>query len=371
MLIHKWFDWISSSGPLAPAYRCVSMLALATSFAAGFSHQAAADEVQVLGGGTVLSVGVGASYIDLPETKYSLLTGTSGIDLLGVQTNHDGELWGVRTDVALTARTGQVFGLPALGSLKGFYAYFDDDQRSFCDGNPMGGPRCSWTNIIDDPNINNRLPLASVSDAIYSTSREVIHWGIAGEVILGSGSANSAAAGGIVPKFGLDYRRIDQDTTIRGEATVSNLVMRLNEELDTGYLGLYGGFMGSQVLAPGLTIRLDAQAGVYWARTDYDGRYSNNFSSPTQLSVGALSLTEDRAAAVVAVDADLTQRFDGFTVTLFNKAEWYSYAPEMRYLNNDEATIVVTRPGPIRATRIGDDEAWSYTGGLRVSVPLN
>lgn len=322
--------------------------------------------------GVVITADVGASYLNLPGIKYGLITDTSIQELFAIQSNHDGNLWGVRVGAGLHTTLGEIAGIRTTAAVKGFYSWHDDNQIALCDS-IVGVQRCAWGNIVDDPDIGDRFGISSGDDVLYTTNRKVYHWGVALESRFGTSLLNvQDQVAGIVPKLGLDYRRIDQNTLIVGSVVIDPTVnVQYKEDLDTGYLGPYAGLAGQYELSPGLTVKIDAQAGVYWARAEYDGNYVTSFTSPGFNSVGSLSLTKDRAALVAAVSLNLTQKFDGFAFTLFSKGEWYSWAPELAYDNDDEATIVASRPGFVNSTYIDNGQAWSYVGGARLNVPLN
>jgi hypothetical protein len=296
--------------------------------------------------------------------KYDFNTTASPI--VATNEQQDGNFNGVRTDVMLSAPV-QAFGWSeAIVRVKGFYAPHDDStvvncvsasESAACDGTPLFDP-----SSVD----NNSLGLGTGETVTYRTDRNVQHWGAS----LEAASAN-AMAGDLQHGFGIGYRAIGQDMDLSSLFSTSGLSQDYDEALDTHYLGLYWGMNSERALSDGLRLTLGGEAGLYWARTDYDGTQTQtDLTGPLSQS---LSLDEDKAAFIGALNLGIEKPFRRFTLSGFMRGEYYSYAPEMAYNQTDAAAGFpggFSIAGPNSGTSIGDRDAWSFTVGGAVRVPL-
>lgn len=69
---------------------------------------------------------------------------------------------------------------------------------------------------------------------------------------------------------------------------------------------------------------------------------------------------------------DLTKKINWGSIGVFGHAEYYSYAPRVSYNDTDLAgggafDII----GPQNGTALVDDDAFSFTVGGRLSIPLS
>ncbi len=295
--------------------------------------------------------------------------------------DHDGHFGGPRIDFAI----GDISGRRTDGAyatwlnLKGFYGHYDVTQRSTC--NFTLAFDCVFINI-QDPNlaaINNTGPFGRLSTR---TRRQVHHFGGAIEAPLGrqviAGSLKDPEPTTLPSlfKFGLSIKGILQDNDLFAiDVSVPDPV-DYREELDTYYYGAYLGLEKHYGLGRGLTLSVNAEAGLYFAETDYHGRYLAFFpvggGANFVTDQGVADLRHEQASFIGTLRLDLNKTFDWGNVGVFGEAEYYSYAPSVRYNDNDLAggppfDLVGAQVG----TQLRADSAFSFAVGGRVTVPFN
>ena len=332
-------------------------------------------------GGLAISAGVGWHYIDLPETKFTLLLERPEDDGTDVTikkfTDHDGDFNGYRFDGAVDGlMTLNSLGMPVTLGVKGFYAEVDSSKSLVCDGIQDNGVDCGTSFLFDpSPVFNNKGDAAGLDSR---TRRKVYHWGVAAE---GKTEATEMYGAQVQLKGGAAYRTFDQSLHLSnvevgfvpgagGENSI------YNEDLDTDYWGAYVGLIKTFPLFQGVNLVMDGEAGVYYAQTDYSGRLSYNYSinttppNPRQFDQ-ALSLSDDDVAFIGALNAQIDTDIGFGTASLFALGEYYSSAPRMVYADADTNTQGIPAGGIVQKTEIKDDDAWTVTLGGRVTVPIH
>lgn len=126
-----------------------------------------------------------------------------------------------------------------------------------------------------------------------------------------------------------------------------------------GYLGIGGSW--------GIRSLLSLRAGVYNASTDYSGRFSGAGYGSTRLG-----LSDDEVAFIGAASFETRKQFGPRTsLSLVTDYEYYSYAPEMRYVDADRSGCSFGTQdcaGRIKRTNIGDDDAFEVRTTLRLNI---
>jgi hypothetical protein len=317
---------------------------------------------------TTLSVDAGWEHLWLGDVvfggKYDYDVEPSG--LVGGNELQDGGLDGVRIDLALRRATHVLNWPDAVVGLKGFYAWHDASATRLCQSDASDAA-CDGTSLFDpDPDANNSLGSGVGETVTYDTDRDVRHWGVALEV-----APLAASARRVQPRVGVAYRAIDQDMDLTSIWSLSANGQQYSESLDTGYLGAYLGAGGRHDLGPGLVLTVDAEAGVYWAHTDYHGAlHQQDFSGSVNQTLG---LDNDEAAVIAMLDLGLEKQLGTFVLAGFVRGEYYSYAPQMAYNQTDRSLGFpsgFSLLGPNDGTHIEDHEAWSLTVGGRVRIPF-
>ena len=147
----------------------------------------------------------------------------------------------------------------------------------------------------------------------------------------------------------------------------------INEKLRSDYYGGYVGFDINKDLCWGSSVTLSGQAGLYYADTDYEGRYYASESGFGGSGSGPISQNmslNDKAAAVIGgLNVGLKKNFGKTEVGLFAEAEWYSHVP--RIVHNDTDYAVFSVLGANDHTHLDGGSAFVYTFGPKVVVPLN
>jgi hypothetical protein len=218
------------------------------------------------------------------------------------------------------------------------------------------------------------------------SNRDVDFWGIGAEARFGDRPEPVPDQGGYLFRFayagiGADVRGIDQTIGLKLDAPdAANPVIRYDETLDTTYYGGYltiGGeynILGYLGIGEswGLRSLLALRAGVYNAETDYRGVYAS--PRPTD----SLSLSKDETAFIGGVSFETRKQVGARTsLSLLTDYEYFSYAPEMRYVDADRAgcgsgpgTPQVDCAGTITRTQIADDDAFAVRTVLRLNIGL-
>lgn len=307
--------------------------------------------------GPKFEIGASASYLMLPDIKFGKID-TSPVTEI---TDHDGDMGvGPRLDVSLYGRALPVNGQDVVLGISGFYSWFDNDQGRV-DQCSLG---CMHTSLFDNLATGFiTIPLT------MSTERDVRHYGLSLDVMLmgQQSGADTVNADRFVPRFGVAYKVIDQDTLLRYSANfmANFLQTTYREDLNTHYVGIYGGLSINQPVTSSLLVTLDGEVGGYYARTRYSGNLVDGFFSGALTS--DLDLDRNKAAVVIAkLRLAVTQSFARISLTGFVEGEYYSYAPRVRYNDVADNTLF----GPDARTSIADDNAYGLNAGVKINIPF-
>ena len=196
------------------------------------------------------------------------------------------------------------------------------------------------------------------------------HWGAAIDIAQGSSGLRAGPA----------FRRIDQDITITGRlinnSAADPFQLTYSEDLETSYYGGFIGADGALDLGGGWSLTGDAEAGLYWADTDYSGDYvvtNAVVAGPVNPNVNqSLSLDSNELAFIGVLKAGLEKDFGMFRLSGFGRVEYISSAPDIAYNDVDRNTAFPAIPalGPDDESRIGERYAYSISTGARLTVPL-
>ena len=337
----------------------------------------------ILPGLSLIETRVGYSKLFLPETRMLAITNAANNAVIRQGEDHNGEVEGARVDVRVPGfadiEGGPFLELLGLGSqdlsfnLAGYYGRYDTTQHTSCDSSAIVG-NCIYFNIFDSvPGDVNSFTTGSITRT--KTNRTVDAWGIAIETQFDENEASSPAGliSGAPFRVGLAIKALQQETHLSVYETNGSETVDYNEDLDTFYYGGYISFLRTLDLGAGTSLGLNAEAGAYFANAKYKGRYDGF------LQCGACGSAIDRATEkdshrdfsfIGSVRLDLNREFAWGTIGLFAEGEYYSFVPEMLYNNNDSgAGPDIT--GPHVGTSIGEGDAYSYSVGARMNVPLN
>lgn len=226
--------------------------------------------------------------------------------------------------------------------------------------------------VDPDPNTRSYPNFAVGGIQAFRTERDVDHWGLA--LDLSPQSTTGLRAG---PAF----RRIDQDIMITGNE-VSNPAtggapdpyqFTYHEDLETNYWGGFVGANGAIDLGGGWSLQGDAEAGLYWANTDYLGKYAvtNSTATGNPNISQQLFLDSDELAFIGVFKGTVEKDFGLFRLGAFGRVEYISSAPEVAYNDVERmGTTFEAIGGPHDGTTVGDRYAYSVSTGARLTVPL-
>ena len=256
--------------------------------------------------------------------------------------------------------------------VSGFFANVQDTDHKSCAS--TGSLECEVENIVDDP---HALDSIGYGHFTTKTDRDVDYWGVGAEARFGKAPQPVPDSGGYLFRLayvgiGTDVRDIDQDNTLRlrGDGPQVNY----SENLDTTYWGGFlsvGGeynLLGYLGVGSGWGLRslVSLRAGVYDANTDYTGRYAAAGDPATHLG-----LEDDHVAFIGAASFETRKQFGPRTsLSLVTDYEYYSFAPQMKYLDVDVGACGGTCPGKIKRTTISDDDAFEVRTTLRLNIAL-
>ncbi len=334
--------------------------------------------------GATLGIGVGYSTMDLPETRMTTLVSGPFVDeATGQLVDHDGEFEGPRVDLELNdfAQWTGPRGLGLSFMAGAYYANFDDTQVNRCEfeQNPKTltvNQDCRYVNIDDfSANEENNTDLFGKFE---TTVGRIVHsWGVSvGSQLfrqtLGSMKDDYVENTPTPFIFGLDVRGLNQDLELTAiDLNVPDPV-KYTEELDTYYYGGFAGLRHKFAVTDGLSIGVDGRAGLYYAHTDYEGRYLAFVPVDGGRFIferGAVDLARNETAFIGTAHVNVDYTVGNFSAGAYAKGEYYSYVPKVLYNNNDEAG---GSPFGIRGTQVGtelgEDDSFVGTVGGRVSV---
>lgn len=301
------------------------------------------------------------------------------LQFMGRQTDHDGSMEdGQRYDFGVQGiRLNKGTGPYITGGIKGYYARYSGKSATGCDEtatdtNERPGVTCTFIPLSDQFDDPAAYEIGASEVHSGHVNREVHNWGAALETLVKAKQSDSIGL-----KFGAAYKTIDQSISynVSGDqgfiAPYLSGTANYNEDLKTDYWGGYIGAVGDMKLGRGLSLVVDAEVGIYYAKTDYNGDYLYNI---TRVNESSLSLSRDDAAIVGSMKVELKQKVGKLNLSAFALGEFYSYAPRMIYKSNDNRYQGTGRDGAYGdsdKTEILSDEAWGVTVGVRASFPTN
>ena len=332
----------------------IRVLALTAIGAAAFTPSAhAQDMTTATFAGTTIWVGGGVQFLSLPDIRFTEQSGRR-------QKNSESDWldFGGAAGGGIETALGMWGNSRVTGSVKGFFANVETDDRKGCNGDPGD---C----VVIDP----ATGLAFASSTLSTkTDREADYWG--GQVELKFGRAEPVH---VKPNLyrndyfiiGADVRGIDQDNTLRSPVGVD---FSYKESLDTTYVGGYVGLGGEYSFGfipgiknvgglydrLGLRTFISGRAGLYSADTDYDGRFATGaFGSK-------ISQSDDELAFIGTVSLETRKQIGMRTsLSLWTDYEYISSVPKMRYANDDG-----------RPTQIDDEGVFASRTMLRLNIGL-
>ena len=149
--------------------------------------------------------------------------------------------------------------------------------------------------------------------------------------------------------------------------------LKYSETLDTTYAGGFLSIGGEYNILGylgmgrtwGLRSTLSLRAGVYDASTDYSGRFTPGGGERTRLG-----LSNDQVAFIGAASFETRKQLGPRTsLSLVTDYEYYSYAPEMKYVDAD-VLPGHTFDGNVNKTHISDSDAFEVRTTLRLNIAL-
>jgi hypothetical protein len=303
--------------------------------------------------GTTIWVGGGVQFLSLPDIRFTEQNGRR-------QRNSESDWldFGGAAGAGIETALGIWGSSRVTGSVKGFFANVETDDRKRCNSN------CTVFNPA------NGQALLSSSTLSTKTDREADYWG--GQVELKFGRLEPVHTKPAIYRndyfiVGADVRGIDQDNHLRSPVGTP---FTYKETLDTTYVGGYIGiggeysfgfipFVGSAVKGVGgiydrlgLRTFINLRAGLYDAETDYDGRFAGGgFNS-------RLSQSNDELAFIGTVSLETRKQIGMRTsLSLWTDYEYISSVPKMRYANDDG-----------RPTQIDDEGVFASRTMLRLNI---
>ena len=327
----------------------------------------------MVAGGTIITLGGGVQLLSLPDIDFTFKTNDSGA-AVGKQTNSNLDDYGGAFVGSLETPFGYWGGTPVTGVVSGFFANVSDDDHKKCVS--TGSLECEAENIVDNP---HQLDSFGFDQFTTKTDRDVDYWGVGGEARFGKGAEPVPDSGGYLFRLayvgiGADVRGIDQDNTLKLHVDGFGVnELKYNETLDTTYAGGFLSIGGEYNLLGylgiggswGLRSLLSLRGGIYNADTDYAGRFTPGGGSATHLS-----LSDDQLAFIGAASFETRKQFGPRTsLSLVTDYEWYSFAPQMKYVDAD-VVPGHTFPGNVNKTHIADDDAFEVRTTLRLNIAL-
>ena len=322
-------------------------LVVAVAAAAAYGPAAyAQDMTTATFAGTTIWVGGGVQFLSLPDIRFTEQNGRR-------QKNSESDWldFGGAAGGGIETAFGFWGGYRVTGSIKGFWANVEDDNRKRCNGN------C----VVIDPATGQGFTSSILST---KTDREADYWGGQAEVKFG-GAAPVHTRPNLYRNdyfiVGADVRGIDQDNRLHSSVGTN---FTYKETLDTTYIGGYVGLGGEYSLAfltggglyerLGLRTFIAARAGLYNADTDYDGRFAAGGIAPT------LSKSDDELAFIGTVSLETRKQIGMRTsLSLWTDYEYISSVPKMRYADEDG-----------RPTRLDDEGVFASRTMLRLNIGL-
>jgi hypothetical protein len=294
--------------------------------------------------GTTIWVGGGVQFLSLPDIKFTEKGGHP-------QKNSESDWldFGGAAGGGVETALGMWGSSRVSGSIKGFFANVETDDRKGCSGD------C----VVVDPTGARVIPSGTLST---KTNRDVDYWGGQAELKVGGGEPVHEKPNLYRNDYfilGADVRGIDQDNKLHSSiGTTFNYKESLDTTYAGGYIGLGGeyslGFLTGGGLYDRLGLRtfISGRAGLYNADTDYDGRFASGaFGSK-------LSKSTDDLAFIGTVSLETRKQIGPRTsLSLWTDYEYISSVPKMRYANEDG-----------RPTQIDDEGVFASRTMLRLNI---
>jgi hypothetical protein len=352
---------------LKKSMRICAAVAFAGSMA-GLGHEALAQDANsVTVGSTIVTVGGGFQALQLPDMNFTFLIGPNG-NTVRKQTNDSFDETGGVISGSIETPFGHLGSTPVTGVISGFFANVSDGDTRRCVSG--ANQTCTVESIVNTAGSDS----ATFASFTTKTDRDVDFWGANGELRFGQAPAPLPDSGGYLFRFGYvgigaDVRGIDQDNRLRLSSGGVGQAVKYTETLDTtysgGFLSIGGEYnvlgylgMGSNW---GLRSFITLKGGVYNADTDYDGKFT-----PAGLASTKLGLSNEEVAFIGGLSFETRKQFGARTsLSLLTNYEWFSYAPQMKYLDADPPFI-----GKVSSTHIGDDDAFAVRSQLRLNIGL-
>jgi hypothetical protein len=300
-------------------------------------------------GGTTIWVGGGVQFLSLPDIKFTEKNGHK-------QKNSESDWldFGGAAGGGIETALGMWGSSRVTGSVKGFWANVETDDRKNCNG---GGSSC----VVFDPSSGNAFTSGTLNT---KTDRNVDYWGTQAELKFGRAEPVQVKPNLYRNDYfiiGADVRGIDQDNTLRSSVGTA---FSYKESLDTTYVGGYVGLGGEYSLGfltggglydrLGLRTFISGRAGLYSADTDYSGRFTSG-------SIGSrLSKSNDDLAFIGTVSLETRKQIGQRTsISLWTDYEYISSVPKMQYADDNG-----------RPTRFDDEGVFASRTMLRLNIGL-
>lgn len=350
----------------------IRLVAAAVVSTAAFAASAQAQTpVTATYGNTTISVGGGAQLLSLPDIRYTFLVAPGGA-AVRTQKNSDLDDYGGVVVGSVESLLGYWGSTPVTGVVSGFFANVEDTDRKHCTSGRLG---CFAEDIVDHPGQSDSYGFNSFTT---NTNRDVDYWGANGEFRFGKAPEPMPDSGGYLFRFaywgiGGDVRGIDQDNRIHVRGN-GNVPIDYSETLDTTYAGAFLSIGGEYNILGylgmgsnwGIRSMLSLKAGVYNADTDYNGHFQAPATPPRGARNTRLGLSDDEVAFIGSATFETRKQFGPRTsLSLVTDYEYYSFAPQMKYVNADGIN-----PGTVNVTHIADDDAFEVRTTLRLNIGL-
>ena len=326
----------------------IRVLALTAIGAAAFGPAVHAQDMTTYTfGGTTIWVGGGVQFLSLPDIRFTEQNGHK-------QKNSESDWldFGGAVGGGVETALGMWGSSRVTGSVKGFFADVETDDRKGCNGTCV---------VVDPTGAFISPPSGNLST---KTDREADYWGAQAELKFGRAEPVHVKPNLYRNDYfilGADVRGIDQDNTLRSSVGTN---FSYKETLDTTYVGGYVGLGGEYSLGfltggglydrLGLRTFIAGRAGLYSADTDYDGRFASGaFSSK-------ISQSNDELAFIGTVSLETRKQIGMRTsLSLWTDYEYISSVPKMHYADDDG-----------RPTRIDDEGVFASRTMLRLNIGL-
>ena len=340
----------------------VALIACAVSVSTASAQEGPQPVTSVTSGRTIIELGGGVQFLDLPDMNFTFLTNEDGKTVRKQKNGELDDYGGVLSgSVYVPIRRSE--GTPVTFVISGFVANVENSDRTNCSS--TNSLDCTVANIVDNP---NQLDSWTFQKFTTNTEREVDFWGGSTELAIGRDRPKRPRyEGGFlfdVYHFGIgaDVRGIDQDNRIRLNPDGQGSSIRYDETVDTTYFGGYLSITGEYNILGyfgiggswGIRSFATFRGGVYDADTDYTGRFTQTGNPTTRLS-----LSDNEVAFIGSASFETRKQFGGRTsVSLLTDYEYFSYVPRMRYADTNNRTY------------IDDDNTLAVRTQLRLNIGL-